>query len=505
MQRSSLIKIALFTIALIICTHGGSIGIKACLASDNDTLVDNFQPLRILDTIPQRGAGISTSTEVPDDTSFGVLIESRYGIDPADVESVRFEIDDGYHFVYERDLSSDTMRAVEVAGDDPGRNLMWVVYDRSLENQLPPIYFPDEIVHITVHALDIHENSLPSVQFHFRIEPDPGHSVEFDRLPDYDFVDSYDLLTETHYDTGMDILSGELAGAAILYDSNEPLTPGFGPVDAVEPLYSGGAEGVGEPLNLVPHTIFQTPVKVFIPFAKGTDLANMDIYYHNSVEWLRACDADGDVLPGGTGWMVAGSRVDHYETSPPMVEIQVYHFSSVQGFVSFRGSESVGSSGGTRTGSGGTAAIKCFVDAAAYDAINQQTFWILALFLLIGIIGLLPVIYSKQINLIEHFATLLSIDRVRHLCYILFTNLLKGKSEHMPAKNPRINVVLEDPLYKQVQFLAQKDGMSMSAKVRELLKEIIETQEDIHLAEIASAREAGWKDSESIPHKKVWS
>jgi predicted DNA-binding protein len=74
----------------------------------------------------------------------------------------------------------------------------------------------------------------------------------------------------------------------------------------------------------------------------------------------------------------------------------------------------------------------------------------------------------------------------------------------MPAKNPRINVVLEDPLYKQVQFLAQKDGVSMSAKVRELLKEIIETQEDIYLAEIASEREAGWKSSKAIPHNEVW-
>ena len=74
----------------------------------------------------------------------------------------------------------------------------------------------------------------------------------------------------------------------------------------------------------------------------------------------------------------------------------------------------------------------------------------------------------------------------------------------MPAKNPRINVVLEVPLYKQVQFLAQKDGMSMSAKVRELLKEIIETQEDIFVAELASTRDTEWKDSEAIPHKDVW-
>ena len=44
----------------------------------------------------------------------------------------------------------------------------------------------------------------------------------------------------------------------------------------------------------------------------------------------------------------------------------------------------------------------------------------------------------------------------------------------------------------------------MSAKVKELLKEIIETQEDIYLAEIASKREAGWKDSEAIAHEDVW-
>ena len=75
----------------------------------------------------------------------------------------------------------------------------------------------------------------------------------------------------------------------------------------------------------------------------------------------------------------------------------------------------------------------------------------------------------------------------------------------MPAKNPRINVVLEPPLYKQVQFLAQKDGVSMSAKVRELLKEIIEAQEDIFLAKIASEREARWNDTEAIPHKELWS
>ncbi len=31
----------------------------------------------------------------------------------------------------------------------------------------------------------------------------------------------------------------------------------------------------------------------------------------------------------------------------------------------------------------------------------------------------------------------------------------------MPTKNPRINVVLDKPLYQNVQFLAKKDGVSL--------------------------------------------
>ena len=75
----------------------------------------------------------------------------------------------------------------------------------------------------------------------------------------------------------------------------------------------------------------------------------------------------------------------------------------------------------------------------------------------------------------------------------------------MPAKNPRINVVLEEPLYKQVQFLAKKDGVSMSMKVRELLREILETQEDIYLANIAQERESNWKNSDILLHEDLWS
>ncbi len=74
----------------------------------------------------------------------------------------------------------------------------------------------------------------------------------------------------------------------------------------------------------------------------------------------------------------------------------------------------------------------------------------------------------------------------------------------MPSKNPRINVVLDAPLFKNVQFLAEKDGVSLSTKVRDLLKVAMEIQEDVILAEFAEARESSLEDSSSLTHEDTW-
>ena len=75
----------------------------------------------------------------------------------------------------------------------------------------------------------------------------------------------------------------------------------------------------------------------------------------------------------------------------------------------------------------------------------------------------------------------------------------------MPSKNPRINVVLDAPLFKNVQFLAEKDGVSLSTKVRDLLKVAMEIQEDIILATFAEAREKSLADSPILAHEDTWS
>jgi hypothetical protein len=382
MKRSIWIKAAFIAIAFCGWIQVGDPGAEASSGSYRDDVDGNPAVLSILDSMPRGVAG-----GVPDDVTFGVLVESRYGINLSDSASIRFEINDGVHFVYKRDLSSDTMRVVEVIDEDPNQTLVWVVYDRSLESFLSPLYFPDKIVRITVHAIDTRQNSLAPRQFRFKIEPDPGPDAEFDHLPDYDFMDRDQLFSETRHDAGMEILSGELEGAKIIYDSKEPLTPGFGPRDEIGALNLEDSQGIGAPLNLIPHTVFHTPVKILIPFPEGTDIADMDIFYHNGLEWLPACDADGNVLPGGRGWMVAGTRVNHFTTAPPLVEIQVYHFSAAQGGFIVVNSGTTKDNDNTNQ-SGTTVVAKCFIDTAAFEA--KPAFGLIVFLLVLGTLGLLP-------------------------------------------------------------------------------------------------------------------
>jgi predicted DNA-binding protein len=74
----------------------------------------------------------------------------------------------------------------------------------------------------------------------------------------------------------------------------------------------------------------------------------------------------------------------------------------------------------------------------------------------------------------------------------------------MPTKNPRINVVLDNSLYKNVQFLAKKDGVSLSTKLRDLIRDALEVQEDLQLAKIAEKREKSFHESSALTHDQIW-
>jgi predicted DNA-binding protein len=74
----------------------------------------------------------------------------------------------------------------------------------------------------------------------------------------------------------------------------------------------------------------------------------------------------------------------------------------------------------------------------------------------------------------------------------------------MPTKNPRINLVLEKPLYRQIQRLAKIEGVSLSLKVRDLIKEALEAHEDIALAKLAEERERTLDKTKALAHEEVW-
>jgi hypothetical protein len=75
----------------------------------------------------------------------------------------------------------------------------------------------------------------------------------------------------------------------------------------------------------------------------------------------------------------------------------------------------------------------------------------------------------------------------------------------MPTKNSLINVVLEEPLYQNVRFLAKREGVSLSTKLKDLVKEALEVQEDLHLIKLGENRKRSLKNSKTLSHKEVWS
>ena len=74
----------------------------------------------------------------------------------------------------------------------------------------------------------------------------------------------------------------------------------------------------------------------------------------------------------------------------------------------------------------------------------------------------------------------------------------------MPTKNPRVNVVLEKPLYESVRRLAEKEEVSLSLKIRDLVRHALEAEEDAALAQFAEEREKSFKRSRALSHKQAW-
>lgn len=180
-------------------------------------------------------------------------------------------------------------------------------------------------------------------------------------------------MTEKSTESGSTIITvtsdGDLNGFQIAYDTSEPITPYLESSDEIPPLVNDGIIGVGLAANLQPPTVFNNPVTLTLPCPGEHDVRDLRIFLYNGAEWVYASSSyntGGVVQPEGEGWIVPGS-LKYYEsgavsslnvqssrnaTSPPALEVQVYHFSAIQAaFVAGSGNSSavngaVGSGGG---------------------------------------------------------------------------------------------------------------------------------------------------------------
>ena len=74
----------------------------------------------------------------------------------------------------------------------------------------------------------------------------------------------------------------------------------------------------------------------------------------------------------------------------------------------------------------------------------------------------------------------------------------------MTTKNPRINVMLEEPVYDTVRRLAEKENISVSLLIRDMVKEEIERYEDIYLSNLARERKKASGKNDWISPEKMW-
>jgi len=300
----------------------------------DDTSHPAMSPPEIVETIPHHNAGLNgDTTRIPNDTLFCVWIEDSDGIDITDLESITFTISDGVHEAYTRDLSNETVvRGVKLAEEEDTQvTKLWAVYDRSKDNEYGNNYAFDSIITIGVDAKNRRGVPIdPVPSYTFKIESETQHYAAHDpdSLPDIGAVSAEDPDLEDSeyvYDAGIQVNSGDLEGAKIIYNSNEPVIPRLGPTDEIPSI--AGARSA--PMNLQPPAAFNTPVKILIPFPGRTDVTDLSIYVYKGRSWALACDSSGTVRPGGDAWMVPGSRVDHNDRNPSTIEIKVYHFSAV--------------------------------------------------------------------------------------------------------------------------------------------------------------------------------
>jgi subtilisin family serine protease len=319
------------------------------------------EPPDVVEVYPHDGAGTTDTTRIPVNASFAVKLYDRDGINIKDASSIILTIDDGVNPVYSVSLGeTDVVRTVKLSQDEDSQvSILWVIYDRSREGTLGNFPYGNTII-ITVEAKDRSGDWMQLHTYSFAVETKQDHDEAFKASPGTVALQSDNSLLKDLYDTGFKVISGALKGMMVLFNNSEPVKPELGPSDEILLLSMDGINAIGEVLNLQPPTVFNIPVRVYIPCPGYSDLSKVNVYLFNGSSWLLGCDGQGKVQDAALGWMAEGSRVDHPDLSPPAIEISLYHFSAVQAGSSSLPDTAVTQSGGSGGGGGG-----CFIETAS--------------------------------------------------------------------------------------------------------------------------------------------
>jgi hypothetical protein len=305
-------------------------------ANISDSLSGPREAVEVLEVIPLADLGLASEEKgVQSNTGFSIRLDSLNGMDITDPDSVTFTIMDGEQTYTRRlnDLNGVGIKLLRaVSWDDEQGDMaygFWAVYYRSNETAIPSTYPSGSVIEVTVNAKDRVGEMMDPLTFRFRIQTDEERETEAANLPET----STTIDPSTSMKT-ITILSGPLKGASMLFSStlSEEMgfEPYFGPLEAIP--FLDGLEVAGMPLNLLPHTLFPSPVTLMIPCPAHGKASDMSVYYHDGRAWWLASDQDGNVTPNGEGWMVPGSRVNYENDNripiPDFIQIQVYHFSA---------------------------------------------------------------------------------------------------------------------------------------------------------------------------------
>lgn len=74
----------------------------------------------------------------------------------------------------------------------------------------------------------------------------------------------------------------------------------------------------------------------------------------------------------------------------------------------------------------------------------------------------------------------------------------------MSTKHPRVMVVLENPLYRWVRRVAKTEGLSLSMKLRDLVREAYESYEDRYWSRVGEKRLKSFRKAHALTHEAFW-